>query len=193
MGELIVDSERVDHLAASGDEQWYLETFLSSKARIIRADLLGNETPVPRDAYDRVVSPFDVHFLGDDEYGRFAENVSRWLKPGGKLTVLFINGRSMWGLNHALAELFGRDLSGSRHFGYERPLTPRQVERRLAERFRPSSSRTVSFLPPPNFGYLLPRIRLVPLGLARRFDMLGGVPLIGKLGNIVILDMISRR
>ncbi len=193
MGELLVESEHVDHLAASGDEQWYLETFLSSKSRIIRTDLLGTETLVPRDTYDRVISPFDVHFLDDEEYGRFGDNVFRWLRPGGTLTILLINSRSMWGLNYSLARLFRRDLSGARHFGYERPLSPRLVERRLAEWFRPSSSRTLSFLPPPNFGYLLPRIRLVPLGLVRSLDVLSGAPLIGRLGNIAMLDLISRR
>jgi nitroreductase/SAM-dependent methyltransferase len=193
MGELLVESEQVDHLAASGDELWYLETFLSSRARIIRTDLLGIETLVPNDTYDRIISPFDVHFLGDEELNRFGENASRWLKPGGTLTLLFINGRSPWGLNHMLAELFRRDLSGSRHFGYERPLSPRLVERRLKGWFRPSSHVTLSFFPPPNFGYLLPRIRLVPLGLVQPLDVLGRVPLIGKLGNIAQLDMVSRR
>ncbi|HER43741.1 MAG TPA: hypothetical protein ENO08_04710, partial [Candidatus Eisenbacteria bacterium] len=112
MGEFLVESEGIDHLAASEDEQWYLETFLASKATIIRADLLGVETLVPEQTYDRVVSPFDAHFLRGDDFARFGENVSRWLKPGGTLTIVFINRRSWWGLNHKLAGLLGRDLSG---------------------------------------------------------------------------------
>jgi nitroreductase/SAM-dependent methyltransferase len=193
MGELLVESERVDHLAASGDEQWYLETFLSSNVRIVRADLLGADTSVRDGTYDRIISPFDVHYFGDEEFTRFGENVSRWLKPGGVLTIICINSRSPWGLNHMLAGMFGRDLSGIRHFGYERPLSPRLVERRLKEWFHAATYETLSFLLPPNFGYLLPRIRLVPLGLMRRLDILGRVPLIGRLGNIALLDLIIIR
>jgi nitroreductase len=193
MGELLVDSEQVDHLAASGDEQWYLETYLSSKARIIRADLLGAESLVPEGTYDRIVSPFDVHFLGGEGFSRFAENVSRWLKPNGTLTIVFINAHSLWGLNHRLAMLFGRDLSGTRYFGYERPLSQRHIEKRIGPRFRFASFETLSFLPPPNLGYLLGKMRLVPLSLERRFDFLGKVPLIGKLGNIALMDFDLKR
>jgi len=189
MGEFLVESDRVDHLAASDDERWYLETFLASKATIIRADLLGVETLVPEQAYGSIISLFDVHFLRGEDFARFGENMSRWLEPGGTLTVVFINSRSMWGLNHRLAELFGREPSGFRHFGYERPLSPRFVERRLAGWLSPVSSDTISFLPPPNPGYLLRRAPLVPLGLVKRFDFLGEVPLIGKLGNIVLMDL----
>ena len=193
MGELLVDSGQIDHLAASGDEQWYLETYLSSKARIIRTDLLGTETEVEDGIYDKIISPFDVHFLGKDEFASFAGNVSRWLKPGGTLTIVCINNRSMWGLNHRLAELFGRDLSGIRHFGYEHPLPPRHIEKRLEERFHLASLETFSFLPPPNVGYLLGKMRLLPLGFVRRFDFLGKAPLIGKLGNIALIDFRSKR
>jgi nitroreductase len=192
MGELLIESDGVDHLAASDDELWYLETFLSSKAAIIRADLLGTETLVPEKAYDRIISLFDVHFLHGEDFTRFGTNASRWLEPGGVLTVVFINGRSPWGLNHRLAELFGRDLSGFRYFGYERPLPPRLVEKRLETWFRPVSRDTLSFLPPPNLGYLLRRAPLIPLGLAKRFDLLGGVPVMGKHGNIMLLDLESK-
>ena len=193
MGELLVVSEQVDHLAASGDEQWYLETYLRSKAKIIRADLLGADTAVQDGAYDRIISPFDVHFLGEEELARFAGNVSRWLKPGGMLTVVYINGRSMWGLNHLLAELFGRDLSGIRYFGYERPLSPRFVEKRLEEWFHPASRETHSFLPPPNIGYLLGKMRLVPLEFVRRLDFLGEMTLFARFGNIALIDFQSKQ
>ena len=192
MGELLVESENVEHLAASGDEQWYLSTYLSSKAKIIRADLLGTDTAVKDGAYDRIISPFDMHFLGEDELARFAVNISRWLKPDGTLTVACINGQSLWGLNHRLADLFGRNLSGFRYFGYERPLPSRLVEKRLEEWFHLTSLETLSFLPPPNFGYLLGKMRLVPLGLVKRFDFLGKAPLIGTLGNIALIDLKSK-
>jgi nitroreductase len=192
MGELIVESDLVDHLAASEDEQWYVETFLGSKAKVIRTGLLDAETLVPEETYDRIVSTFDAHFFSDEDFGKFGANVSRWLAPGGTLTVVFINRRSPWGLNRGLAELFGRDASGLRHFGCERPLSPRLVERRLGEWFRPVSHDTLSFLPPPNLCYLLPRAPLVPLELVKRFDFLGGLPLIGKLGNVALLDFRSK-
>lgn len=193
MGELLVESELVDHIVASGDEQWYIETYLASKARIIRADLLDAGGPVPESTYDRIISPFDAHFLGPEELSRFTENASRWLKPGGRLTVIFINGCSMWGLNHLLAKLFGRDLSGFRYFGYEHPISPRHIERGLGDSFRLTKLETLSFFPPLNPGYLLGKMRLVPLGLARGFDFLGKVPLIGRLGNIALIDFNSKR
>lgn len=193
MGEMLVESELVDHLAASSDEQWYLESYLASKARLIRADLLDAGAPVTEGTYDRIISLFDVHFLGDEELARFAENAFIWLKPGGRLTVLFINGRSMWGLNHTLAELFGRDLSGFRYFGYESPLSPGRIERGFGSSFRLTRLETLSFLPPMNIGYLLSKMRLVPLRLSQKLDFLGKVPLTSGLGNIALMDFNSRR
>ena len=58
----------------------------------------------------------------------------------------------------------------------------------LPRRFRVVGSRTISFLPPPNVGYLSGRMRLLPLDLTRSFDVLGSLPLVCNLGNVAIVD-----
>ncbi|MDD3643452.1 MAG: class I SAM-dependent methyltransferase, partial [Candidatus Krumholzibacteria bacterium] len=139
-------------------------------------------------AYDRVVSPFDVHFLDDGDAQAFMDNCSRWLRPGGLLTAVFFNGHSLWNLNYRLARLLGRDPGRFRLLGYEEPISIATVVHAFARRFRVVRRRTISFLPPPNVGYLSGRMRLLPDRAARSLDALGAIPLVGRLGNIAIVD-----
>ncbi|GEM_PF-642763 len=189
MGEFIIDADNVEHMAASDDELWYLRDFLSSGARIVRGSPSGTDDFDREGIYDRIVSPFDVHFMDDREISVFAENAARWLKPAGTLTVVCINRRSMWGLNHSIAKLLGRDLSGLRYFGYETPLSPKQTAKLLGKSFDVASMDTVCFIPPLNIAYLLWKMRLIPLSLSRRFDIFTRVPIIRNFGGVAFIDL----
>ena len=188
MGAFCFDEAAVDHLAGSSDESWFIEQFLGKRIQLLPGSPVGDDAEPPEGAYDRIVSPFDVHFLDAGDTRAFMDNCARWLKPGGTLSVIFFNKRSCWNLNYRLARLLGRDPHRFRLFGYETPLSIGAVANRFSRRFRVVGSRTISFLPPPNVGYLSGRMRLLPLDLTRSFDVLGSLPLVCNLGNVAIVD-----
>lgn len=193
MGEFLFEEENVDHIAASQDEYWFLSDYLSRKASFVRCNPLEKDNALEGCAYDRIVCPFDIHFIGDADMTPFVENLAAWLKPGGILTLIFINKTSFWGLNHMFARLLGRDLSGIRYFGYETPISFKKAGTSFRKWFRPVHRRTVSFCPPPNVGYLMWRTKVLPLNLSRSFEFLGKIPLFGGLGNVAFLDLAPLR
>jgi len=188
MGLFCFEDGMVDHLSASADETWFLRDFLGKDVGVVGGSPVSGSGRIEDGTYDRIVSPFDLHYFGEDDYSAFADNCSRWLAPGGRLTMIFFNSNSCWGLNYRLSKLLGRDPGRFRLFGYEVPVPAGKVARRLEPAFTVAGRRTISFVPPLNVGYISGRMRQVPFGVMRSLDFLGNIPGIGNLGNVAIID-----
>ena len=193
MGMFCFDEGMVDHLSASDDESWFLKEFLGKEISVVRGSPVSGSTQIESRTYDRIVSPFDMHYFNDEDITAFIDNCVRWLDPGGRLTVIFFNSHSCWGFNYLLSRLLGRDPGRFRLFGYEVPLPVGNVVKSLQPAFSAADRRTISFLPPLNIGYISGRMRQVPFGFMRSLDLFGNVPLIRNLGNIAIVDFVLNR
>jgi len=191
MGEFLLDEENVDYLVASDDELWFLSDFLSKKAQFVHCNPIEKNANISECTYDRIVSPFDIHFLGDEDIPIFAENVIRWLNPNGKFILIFFNQSSFWGLNYLFARLLRQDVAHVRYFGYETPMSPKKVVDVFQKWFHVVDQKTISFLPPPNIGYILQRTKIVLLNFLQFFDFFGKVPIIRKFGNVTFLTLVK--
>lgn len=193
MGEFLLDEVNVDHLVASYDEFWFLSDFLSQKAKLIRCSPIEKNANISECAYDRIVSPFDIHFLGDEDIPVFAENIVRWLKPNGKLILIFFNKRSFLGLNYLFTKLCRRNVTHVRYFGYETPIAPQKAVNTFQKWFRVVDEKKISFFPPLNVGYLLRSARVVlPLNITQFFDFFGRILIISQFGNISLLTLVKK-
>jgi len=190
MGGFLFDEENVDHLTASYDEFWFLSDFLSKKAKFIICSPIEKNAHISECTYDRIISPFDIHFLDDEDISVFAENIISWLKPNGKLTLIFFNRRSFWGLNYLFARLCRKNVTHVRYFGYETPIAPRKVVNTFQKWFRVVDEKKISFFPPLNVGYLLRSARIVvPLNIVQFFDSFGRI---SKFGNVSLLTLVKK-
>jgi nitroreductase len=189
MGSFIIDSDYVDHLSASSDETWFIREFYGKAINLIDGDPVSGTQSITEESYDRIVSPFELHFLSGNEASEFASHAVKWLKPGGKLTVAFFNRHSTWGANHSLARLLGRDIDRFRFFGSEIPMSRKKALEPFKDQFKVENARTISFLPPLNPAYILGRMKLMPLGFARSLDWISTLPLLGSMGNVCIADL----
>ena len=193
MGSFFIENAGVDHLSASGDEHWFISEYSKRPITLIQGDPVNGGEAIETGIYDRIVSPFELHFLSDEEAGLFAGHAAKWLKPEGRLTLVFFNRASLWGMNHTIARTLGRDVDRFRFFGSEPPLGRNKALVPFKEHFQMTGSRTLSFLPPLNPAYLSGRMRLLPLGPASSLDWISGIPGLGRLGNICIVDLVPRK
>ena len=195
MGEFIFEHQWVDHLAPTEDEEWFIKVFRGKSANVVLGDLTADTGILSPETYEHVISPFDVHFLDDQEAARFRQNVGHLLKVGGKFTILYFNSMSWWGLGYKLGKFLRRDFQNSRYYGYETPLRSQRVLQRFENGFRLQSLETISFCPPPNFGYIFKRtpgaVQRLVSRLDCRLDFVSRVPLLGHCGNLGLMTLIK--
>jgi hypothetical protein len=96
-------------------------------------------------------------------------------------------------LNYLFANLLHKNVTHVRYFGYETPISIADVVNAFQKWFRVVNQKTISFLPLPNIGYLRQKTKvIIPLRFSKCFDVLGGIPLVGKFGNVAFVTLVKR-